>query len=302
MPLSCSTHFTTKKTDDILSELGLNPLSGDNRNIIFSNIIHFDLYQQQDEFNFEAAIYAMKKYEMLEYYAGNIKYISGFVNHILDKSDNINIAISTKRSKLGDINILINNSEGMIRPTEETEKILAKCRVELEEKDKIEVDDFTANRVIPNRKNEIIRNARTILFLLAAFGISIFILINFLQSSEPHCVEIETENDQIKPLNNLEISDGETVIWSICDLNYSYELIREDGSWNGPIYLNSSYKEHKYIFDEKGNFSFTIKHNESDSTVRFNVNSTHFSLLDLLSQLLKDLSQTSNELNTTTLW
>lgn len=100
-----------KEIDKVLHKLELQPRSGHTDNMIFENIEKFDegfQYYKEDIDSVREAIIHGKN---LEYTAGNIEEISAFCKDILKTVANIKISISSTRSELGNVNILINKKQ-----------------------------------------------------------------------------------------------------------------------------------------------------------------------------------------------
>ena len=123
-----------KESNKVLRAIGLQHNVDDVNNVVLDNIekLDLDIYFHEDT---EIIGDILASGEFLEYKAGNIDEITILCKDILKRLNNSKIAISSKESTLGDVNILrIQRHEESLRPNERTKQLLDKHRKDLIEK------------------------------------------------------------------------------------------------------------------------------------------------------------------------
>lgn len=136
-----------KESNKALRTLGLQTNPSDVNNLMLYNIekLDLDIYLHEDT---EIVEQVLKSGEYLEYQGGNIDEITIFCKDIIKNIDNSKIAISSDKSKLGDINILSTKKhEEPLYPNERTRAILNKYKKEFIDKKKKEEENIAKSKI-----------------------------------------------------------------------------------------------------------------------------------------------------------
>ncbi len=116
--------FTTFKNDanDALNKIGFKPHRDQDENTIFEGLEKFDYISSKIEI--DEILQALLSGDKLSFNAGNILDIAAFSRQLMKNTKKIQIAISTGKTRLGDINILRNKIyQDRLSPTNETNDI-----------------------------------------------------------------------------------------------------------------------------------------------------------------------------------
>ena len=114
------------QTDCVFSELKFEPMREDKRNAIFNNIKKIDQYQLNNNWDIDIHYAFDNRNDTLEYIGGNVNEIAIFCNNTLRQLSNLNIVISFNKCNFGNFNISVENHEGNLQRTQNTNEKLKK--------------------------------------------------------------------------------------------------------------------------------------------------------------------------------